>query len=153
MSGSNPDIKTFVGEFAFREDTAVTNLMDGPGGDANDPLDYPLLNDIILANYVGQPADGYSLFNNTQYCPEFCGHELGGRIAPFEYPAEDADNPELTMPSASVATFIIPIYSGVIGLLMPDKKLLPLNLLPLDIEIVFSPHALYGSATSRAYTI
>lgn len=43
--------------------------------------------------------------------------------------------------------FIIPIYSGVLGLLMPDKKLLPLNLLPLDIEIVFNPYALYSSGT------
>lgn len=63
-------------------------------------------------------------------------------------------------------TFIIPIYSGLIGVLMPDKKLIPLNLLPLDIEITFSPHALYSSHTndpnlddaanlvgSRAYTI
>lgn len=38
---------------------------------------------------------------------------------------------------------------------MPEKKLLPLNLLPLDIEIVFNPHALYCSNTSipRTYTI
>lgn len=51
--------------------------------------------------------------------------------------------------------FIVPIYSGVIGLLMPDKKLLPLNLLPLDIEIVFNPNALYSSKSngSRNYTI
>jgi len=39
----------------------------------------------------------------------------------------------------------MPIYSGLLGLLMPEKKLLPLNLLPLDIEIVFNPHALYSS--------
>lgn len=51
--------------------------------------------------------------------------------------------------------FIIPIYSGVIGLLMPEKKLLPLNLLPLDIEIVFNNHALYSSheTGSRSYQI
>jgi len=41
---------------------------------------------------------------------------------------------------------------------MPEKKLLPLNLLPLDIEIVFNPHALYSSKSSigggkRTYTI
>lgn len=41
--------------------------------------------------------------------------------------------------------FCIPIYSGLIGLLMPEKKLLPLNLLPLDIEITLNPHALYSS--------
>lgn len=52
-------------------------------------------------------------------------------------------------------TFIIPIYSGVMGVLMPDKKLLPLGLLPLDIEIYFNPHALYSSnaAEDRSYTI
>ena len=51
--------------------------------------------------------------------------------------------------------FIAPIYSGLIGLLMPEKKLIPLNLLPLDIEIVFNPHALYSSRSdgSRNYTV
>lgn len=54
--------------------------------------------------------------------------------------------------------FCIPIYSGVIGLLMPEKKLLPLSLLPLDIEIVLNPHALYSSMAgawggSRNYRI
>ncbi len=51
--------------------------------------------------------------------------------------------------------FIVPIYSGLIGLLMPEKKLLPLNLLPLDIEIVFNPHALYSSRSNgnRNYRI
>jgi len=48
--------------------------------------------------------------------------------------------------------FMIPIYSGLIGLLMPEKKLLPLNLLPLDIEIVFNQHALYSSHTSGKRT-
>ena len=50
---------------------------------------------------------------------------------------------------------MIPIYSGLIGLLMPDKKLLPLNLLPLDIEVVFNPHALYNSTSlgTREYVI
>jgi hypothetical protein len=51
--------------------------------------------------------------------------------------------------------FLVPIYSGLIGLLMPEKKLLPLNLLPLDIEIVFNPHALYSSKSDglRTYRI
>lgn len=31
-------------------------------------------------------------------------------------------------------TFCIPIYSGIIGVLMPDKKLIPLSLMPLEIE-------------------
>lgn len=52
-------------------------------------------------------------------------------------------------------TFIIPIYSGLIGVLQPDKKLIPLNLIPLDIEIMFNPHALYSSSAdgSREYRI
>lgn len=33
---------------------------------------------------------------------------------------------------------------------MPEKKLLPLNLMPLDIEIVFNRHALYSSHTDNA---
>jgi hypothetical protein len=51
--------------------------------------------------------------------------------------------------------FVCPIYSGILGLLMPEKKLIPLNLLPLDIEIVFNPHALYTTKIggSREYTI
>ena len=51
--------------------------------------------------------------------------------------------------------FQIPIYSGLIGVMQPDKKLLPINLLPLDIEITFNPHALYSNQTegSRQYTI
>jgi hypothetical protein len=28
---------------------------------------------------------------------------------------------------------------------MPEKKLIPLNLLPLDIEITLNPHALYSN--------
>lgn len=39
---------------------------------------------------------------------------------------------------------------------MPDKKLLPIGLLPLDIEITFNPHALYSSgvnANGRNYKI
>lgn len=47
-------------------------------------------------------------------------------------------------------TFIIPIYSGLLGVLMPDKKLIPLNLLPLDIEITFSPHALYSTHSNSS---
>jgi hypothetical protein len=51
-----------------------------------------------------------------------------------------------------VMQFMMPIYSGLIGLLMPEKKLLPLNLLPLDIEIVFNPHALYSSQSGGKRT-
>lgn len=49
-------------------------------------------------------------------------------------------------------TFVIPIYSGVFGLLMPDKKLLPTTLLPLDIEITLNPYALYSSGVDGAYS-
>jgi len=52
--------------------------------------------------------------------------------------------------------FCIPIYSGIIGVLMPDKKLLPLSLLPLEVEFTLNPHAFYtvGNTTTRsAYTI
>lgn len=41
-------------------------------------------------------------------------------------------------------TFMIPIYSGILGVLMPDKKLLPLSLLPLEVEFTANPHAFYG---------
>lgn len=54
-----------------------------------------------------------------------------------------AENGTITL--VNRMTFIVPIYSGLIGVLMGDKKLIPLNLLPLDIEVTFSPHALYSS--------
>ena len=38
---------------------------------------------------------------------------------------------------------------------MPEKKLIPLNLLPLDIEFVLNPHALYSNRAdgTRSYRI
>jgi len=69
-------------------------------------------------------------------------HQGGRRVPPVTVKSDAA---------ACVATgltkmqFCIPIYSGVIGLLMPEKKLLPLNLLPLDIEITLNQHAFYSN--------
>jgi hypothetical protein len=39
--------------------------------------------------------------------------------------------------------FTIPIYSGIIGVLIPEKKLIPLNLMPLELEFSMNPYALY----------
>lgn len=39
--------------------------------------------------------------------------------------------------------FTIPIYSGIIGVLIPEKKLIPLNLMPLELEFTMNPYALY----------
>ena len=54
----------------------------------------------------------------------------------------------------------MPIYSGLIGVLMPEKKLLPLSLLPLEVDITLNPHALmcgytngYGGYMNRNYTV
>ena len=61
-----------------------------------------------------------------------------------------------TLVSPSVMEFCIPIYSGIIGVLMPDKKLLPLSLLPLEVEFTLNPQAFYpvGNCITRsAYTI
>lgn len=56
--------------------------------------------------------------------------------------------------------FIIPIYSGLIGVLMPDKKLIPMSLLPLEVDFTLNPHALiaghsngYGATLTRMYTM
>lgn len=56
---------------------------------------------------------------------------------------------------ACVRKFCIPIYSGLIGVLMPDKKLLPLSLLPLEIEFSLNPYALYGlgAVQNRRYVV
>lgn len=37
----------------------------------------------------------------------------------------------------------IPLYSGTMGVLMPDKRLLPLSLMPLEVEWTVNPHAMY----------
>jgi len=51
--------------------------------------------------------------------------------------------------------FCIPIYSGIIGVLMPEKKFLPLSLLPLELELTVNPFAMYaaGQCTNRRFTI
>lgn len=56
--------------------------------------------------------------------------------------------------------FVIPIYSGIIGVLMPEKKLLPLSMMPLEVDFTLNPHALiavcsngYGGQIDRFYTM
>jgi hypothetical protein len=44
-----------------------------------------------------------------------------------------------TIVTSDEIEFCIPIYSGIIGVLMPDKKLLPLSLLPLEVEFTLNP--------------
>lgn len=39
------------------------------------------------------------------------------------------------------------------GVLMPDKKLLPLNLMPLDIEFTLNPYAMYSSLPMSSGTL
>lgn len=61
-----------------------------------------------------------------------------------------------TIASPTEIEFCIPIYSGIIGVLMPDKKLLPMSLLPLEIEFTMNPHAFYPvgtGVTNRRYTV
>lgn len=91
---------------------------------------------------------------DRNYFPlDFSHHFEGRRISGVE--PTGGNSTLFNRTGTTKIQFIIPIYSGIIGLLMPDKKLLPLNLLPLDIEIVFNPHALYSSEEggNRNYTI
>lgn len=105
--------------------------------------------------------------NNALYPITWSFHR-GGRRVPSGVPVlidsgdgDDDNSYDRFSPShiqphgTSKMTFIIPVYSGILGLLMPEKKLLPLNLLPLDIEIIFNPHALYSthSTGSRNYRV
>jgi hypothetical protein len=46
--------------------------------------------------------------------------------------------------SPNTFEFMIPIYSGIIGVLMPDKKLLPLSLVPLEVEFYVNPYGIYS---------
>jgi hypothetical protein len=65
-------------------------------------------------------------------------------------------NPDrITVQGVTELEFIIPLYSGLLGVLMPDKKLLPLGLMPLEIEITLNPDALYSNMVggSRNYII
>lgn len=91
--------------------------------------------------------------------------ELDSNIdAAISLPSDIVNGVPVTMGAAGMPisrrtmTFCIPIYSGVLGILMPDKKLLPVSLLPLDIEFTLNPHALYRtgfeeSKGSRGYSI
>lgn len=89
---------------------------------------------------------------NILYPISFAFHAAGRRVPACQFTRNDSS---IKPRGTKVMQFLIPIYSGLIGLLMPEKKLLPLNLLPLDIEIVFNPHALYSSKSTgtRNYTI
>jgi hypothetical protein len=43
--------------------------------------------------------------------------------------------------------FVIPIYSGLIGVMQPMKRLLPLALMPLEVDFTLNPHALICAYT------
>lgn len=65
-------------------------------------------------------------------------------------------NVQYTLSSPTQLVFTIPIYSGIVGVLMPEKKFLPMSLLPLELEFTMNPHAFYpvGSlVTNRGYTV
>ena len=100
---------------------------------------------VAIPGYIQTDLINLGAGYNCPYFPlEFACH-LDGIRQPLTRVAPDkttiAPTGTLTM------QFVIPVYSGILGLLMPEKKLLPLNLLPLDIEIVFNPHALYSSSS------
>lgn len=62
-----------------------------------------------------------------------------------------------TVGSCTELTFTIPLYSGILGVLMPEKKFLPLSILPLNLELTLNPHALYlvgpdGIISSGSFT-
>jgi hypothetical protein len=65
------------------------------------------------------------------------------------------ENESTILRSSTELEFCIPIYSGIIGVLMPTKKLIPMSLLPLEIEFTMNPHAFYpvGTDSSRRYTV
>lgn len=73
---------------------------------------------------------------------------------------------QVTIPDDALNTgphtleFTIPIYSGILGVLMPDKKLIPLSLLPLEVEFSLNPYAVYAvqprganGSLNREYTV
>lgn len=72
-----------------------------------------------------------------------------------------ANNPALTaewiiIESPKTLVFTIPIYSGILGVLMPEKKFLPMSLLPLEVEFTINPHAFYPvgfTVTDRRFLV
>lgn len=79
-----------------------------------------------------------------------------GGIGIHNNPATDDIVTTGVVNTGKTRTFCMPIYSGIMGVLMPDKKFLPLSLMPLEIEFTINPHALYcagGTGLSRQYTV
>jgi hypothetical protein len=96
---------------------------------------------ILRQKYMGKPLPDEALAATftggimPMTPTSFAFHENGLRI-----PAtmNSADKKRIMFNGTDTMTFCIPIYSGVIGLLMPEKKLIPLSLLPIEIEITFN---------------
>ena len=119
----------------------------------------------VLPGYTGNAIYNPGFFGedydpmNLVYPVTYACHMNGVRV-PSMWPATKTatNTPVFKTANTKSMQFIVPIYSGVLGLLMPEKRLLPLNLLPLDIEIVFNQHALYSSFNQasngkRTYTV
>jgi len=83
------------------------------------------------------------------YPVSFAFHQNGKRITSV-VPSATHKGKDIGITGSTKYTFMCPIYSGLIGLLMPEKKLLPLYLLHLDIDFVFNPTALYSSYPAEA---
>lgn len=100
--------------------------------------EFHTMNEDPNMNVTHRPVDFAAMYANTDsnIPVDFTGHVNGLRRVGTGANAENVRNIRHTR--STTKTFIIPIYSGVLGLLMPEKKYLPLNLLPLDIEISFN---------------
>jgi len=181
--GSSPGTIPFIGETAFHNITEFLNTDKiGDIGPVDVAVDYNILVDwqYMKECLLGKPVPilddggpGYAIPSNgssISFDPALIGstdksvlsallpltfayHELGVRVPTSVVARISKKNVKVA--GTNTMNFIIPIYSGVIGLLMPEKKLIPLSLLPLAIEIFFNKHALYSSLSngSRDYTI
>lgn len=70
------------------------------------------------------------------------------------------DGADGTVRSETTLVFCIPIYSGIVGVLMEERKFLPLSLMPLELEFTVNPYAFYDVGTignidgnARDYTV
>ena len=108
---------------------------------------------LSLANMPGQEASSFKVLNDVA-------------TNRSEYQIFDSSKTHLWNIAATQRTnshlkrFTIPIYSGIIGVLIPEKKLLPLNLMPLELEFTLNPYAIYclrpnhgDGQLTRNYTI
>jgi hypothetical protein len=102
---------------------------------------------VLLSSLANRVTDGTANWGTSNYAG--IANQANG------FTVTDNAN-VLTVRSPTTLEFCIPIYSGIIGILMPEKKFLPMSMLPLELEFTMNPYAFYGvgdQVTDRKYVV